>query len=268
MPSCFLLRARATTCSSTTSSEARSSSVSPFQQGISETMIDALRLPFFSRDRASRSSGETRSDVRLRWRMSADARGLIFVSSVLLAFGLAVLYSASAIVAMNEGKDSAYYLLRQVKGAVAGIVVFAIAAKFDAERLRDWAWPLMWFIIVAMAATLLLPESIAPKVHGSRRFLLGRSFQPSELGKLAVVLWVSMLLLKKGEQMRRLTKGIMPFLVVIGVLDVLAALEPDLSVAMLYTLLMAVLLFAGGVRIGHFVALGIIAMPLLWTKLE
>ena len=53
----------------------------------------------------------------------------------------------------------------------------------------------------------------------------------------------------------------MPFLVVIGVLDVLAALEPDLSVAMLYTLLMAILLFVGGVRIGHFIVLGIARDP-------
>src|SRR4029079_15405914 len=74
--------------------------------------------------------------------------------------------------------------------------------------------------------------------------------------------------LKKGDQLRRLTKGVLPILLVIGVLDVLAALEPDFSVAMLYTLLMAIVLFAGGVRIGHFVALGVIALPVLWTKIE
>ena len=225
----------------------------------------AVKTPVRSRERVS---DEARADVRVRWRMSSDARGLVLVSSVLLAFGLAVLFSASAVVAINEGKPSAFYLIRQVTGAVAGMVVFAIAAKVDAEKLRAWAWPLMWFTIVAMAATLVLPESIAAKVHGSRRFLFGTSFQPSEFGKLAVVAWVSMLLLKKGDQMRRLTKGTMPFLVMIGALDLLAALEPDLSVAMLYTLLMAILLFVGGVRIGHFVALGIIATPLLWTKIE
>ena len=208
------------------------------------------------------------AEVRERWRMSADARGLMLVSAVLLAFGLAVLYSASAIVAMNDGRGSAFYLIRQATGALGGIVLFAIAAKVDAERLRPLAWPLMWFTIATMLAALVLPESIAPKVHGSRRFLFNSSFQPSELGKLAVVVWVSMLVLKKGDQLRRLTKGVLPILLVIGVLDVLAALEPDFSVAMLYTLLMAIVLFAGGVRIGHFVALGVIALPVLWTKIE
>jgi cell division protein FtsW len=77
-----------------------------------------------------------------------------------------------------------------------------------------------------------------------------------------------MLIVKKGDQLRRLTKGVLPFFVVIGLLDVLAALEPDLSVAMLYTLLLAVLLFAGGVRIAHFVTLCALAIPVLWHKIE
>ena len=77
-----------------------------------------------------------------------------------------------------------------------------------------------------------------------------------------------MLIVKKGESLRRFTKGLMPFLVVIGVLDVLAALEPDLSVAMLFTLLMALLLFVGGARMGHFIALGAMCLPVFVAKIE
>jgi cell division protein FtsW len=206
--------------------------------------------------------------VRERWRMGPEARGLILVMAVLLAFGLAVLYSASAIDAMQRNKDSWYYMARQLSGVGLGMVAFAIAAKLDAERFRGWAWPIMWITIVSLVLCLVLPESIAPRVHGSRRFLFGSSFQPSEFGKLAVVVWTSMLIVKKGDQLRRLTKGVLPFFVVIGLLDVLAALEPDLSVAMLYTLLLAVLLFAGGVRIAHFVTLCALAIPVLWHKIE
>jgi cell division protein FtsW len=208
------------------------------------------------------------SQLRERWRMGAEARGLILVMAVLLAFGLAVLYSASAIDAMQRNKDSWYYIARQLSGVGVGMVAFAVAAKLDAERFRGWAWPIMWITIVTLLLCLILPESIAPRVNGSRRFLFGSSFQPSEFGKLAVVVWTSMLIVKKGDQLRRLTKGVLPFFVVIGLLDVLAALEPDLSVAMLYTLILAVLLFAGGVRIAHFVTLFALAIPLLWHKIE
>jgi cell division protein FtsW len=126
----------------------------------------------------------------------------------------------------------------------------------------------MWCTIFAMAAVLVLPGRIAPTIHGSKRFLFGASFQPSEFAKLAVVVWVSMLIVKKGETLRRFTKGLIPFVAVIGVLDVLAALEPDLSVAMLLTLLMALLLFVGGARMGHFIALGAMCLPVFIAKVE
>jgi cell division protein FtsW len=205
---------------------------------------------------------------RIRWRMGTEARGLILVMALLLAFGLAVLYSASAIDAVQRNKESWYYIARQLTGVGAGMVAFAVAAKLDADRFRGWAWPLMWITIVTLLLCLVLPESIAPRVNGSRRFLFGSSFQPSEFGKLAVVVWTSMLIVKKGDQLRRLAKGVLPFFVIIGLLDVLVALEPDLSVAMLYTLLLALLLFAGGVRIAHFVTLFALAIPVLWHKIE
>jgi cell division protein FtsW len=208
------------------------------------------------------------AQVRERWRMGSEARGLILVMAVLLSFGLAVLYSASAIDAMQHDRESWYYLARQLSGVGVGMVAFAISAKLDAERFRGWAWPIMWITIDTLLLCLVLPESIAPRVNGSRRFLFGSSFQPSEFGKLAVVVWTSMLIVKKGDQLRRLTKGVLPFFVVIGLLGVLAALEPDLSVAMLYTLVLAVLLFAGGVRIAHFVTLCALAIPVLWHKIE
>ena len=202
-------------------------------------------------------------EVRERWRMGPEAKALVFITAAVLAFGFAVLYSASAIVAMNDNRSSAYFLIRQLEGAAVGTVAFAIAAKMDAQKWEKWAWPLMWLTILTMTMALF-----SPRIHGSRRFLLGQSLQPSELGKFGVIVWVAMLTVKKGDQLRHLTKGLLPFLVVIGLLDVLAILEPDLSVAMLYTLLMAVILYAGGARIGHFVALGAIAMPFLWTKAE
>lgn len=206
--------------------------------------------------------------MRERWRMGSEARGLVLVMALLLAFGLAVLYSASAIVAMQENRNSWFYIARQATGVLAGIVAFAVAAKLPAEKWQGWAWPLMWIALASLFLCLVLPESVAPRINGSKRFLFGSSFQPSEFGKLAVVIWTSMLVVKKGEQLRRLTKGVLPFFVVVGLLDILVALEPDLSVAMLYTLLLAVLLFAGGVRVAHFVTLFALAIPLLWKEIE
>jgi cell division protein FtsW len=204
-----------------------------------------------------------------RWRMGLEARALIILTGVFLAFGLATVYSASAIVEMQAGYGHAHLLVRQLIGMAAGLALFAIAAKMDAELWEKLAWPVMILSLVLLLVVILpFTVGIAPRIHGARRFLFGSALQPSELGKLAVVLWTSMLVVKKGSVLRRLTKGLLPFLVVIGTMDILVMLEPDLSTAMMFTLVMGIILFAGGVRIGHFVALGVMLIPLVYVKIE
>jgi cell division protein FtsW len=205
--------------------------------------------------------------TRERWRMSAEARALLLVTAILVTFGLAVLYSASALVAVNAGSPGHFFVLRQATGVVAGIFVFAIAAKMDAEIWRKLAWPIMGLSLLLMLI-IILPgtESISGTMYGSRRYLFKGSIQPSELAKFAILIWTPMLLVKKGDAVRRLGKGLLPFVVVIGMLSVLAILEPDYSVAMMFCLLMAVLLFVGGARVAHFIFLGALALPLLYQQ--
>ena len=201
--------------------------------------------------------------------MGIEARALVILTGVFLAFGLATVYSASAIVEMQAGAGHAHLLIRQLIGMAVGIGLFAVAAKLDAQLWEKLAWPIMILSLVLLLIVILpFTAGIAPRIHGARRFLFGSSVQPSELGKLAVILWTSMLVVKKGPALRRLTKGLLPFLVVIGTMDILVMLEPDLSAAMMFTLVMGIILFAGGVRIGHFVALGVMLIPLVYVKIE
>ena len=212
---------------------------------------------------------EAASSLTHRWQMGIEARALVILTGIFLAFGLATVYSASAIVEMQAGYGHAHLLVRQVIGMAVGIALFAVAAKVDAESWERAAWPLMILSLVLLVIVILpFTASIAPRVHGSRRYLFGSSLQPSELAKLAVIVWTSMLVIKKGPALRRLTKGLLPFLVVIGALDILVMVEPDLSTAMMFTLVMGIILFSGGVRIGHFVALGVMLIPLLYVKIE
>lgn len=204
---------------------------------------------------------------RHRWRMSLEARILVVATAALLALGLATLYSASAYVAMNAGRPSWHFLYRQLTGVAAGVVMFAIAAKIDADRWRRLAWPLMGAVIVGLLLTVLpFTKGIAPPINGSRRFLLGGSLQPSEFAKLAVVTWTAMLIVKKGGEsgLRRLSKGLAPFGIIFGILFGLVALEPDMSVGLFYAIVMGAMLFVAGARIGHFVFLGALGLPVLW----
>ncbi len=212
---------------------------------------------------------EASTHLMHRWNMGIEARALVILTGVLLAFGIATVYSASAIVEMQAGFGHAHLLIRQLIGVAVGLVLLVVAAKMDAELWERLAWPIMILSLVLLLIVILpFTVGIAPRIHGARRFLFGSSLQPSELGKLAVVLWTSMLIVKKGPALRGLTKGLLPFLVVVGTMDILVMLEPDLSTAMMFTLVLGIVLFAGGVRIGHFVALGVMLIPLLYVKIE
>jgi cell division protein FtsW len=209
------------------------------------------------------------AQARTRWRIDVEARALIVVTGVLLAFGLATLYSASAFKSMEIGRGSAYFLLRQLTGVAAGAVAFAVAAKMDAERWRKYAWHVMALAMAGMLLTVLpFTRSIAPPILGARRYLFGGSVQPSEFAKLAVVVWTAMLVVKKGDQMRRFSKGMLPIALVIGALCLTAAFEPDLSVVLFFGLQMGVIVFAAGGRVGHFVLLGLLSMPIVWEKAQ
>jgi cell division protein FtsW len=202
--------------------------------------------------------------MRERWRMGVEARALLLITAILLVFGLATVYSATVIVAQQKNLTASYYLIRQLAGAAAGIVAFAICAKLDAERFRGWAWQIMGVCLVAMLAVLLFSTG----VNGSKRFLFSRAVQPSEFAKLAVIVWTAMLAAKKGEQLRRLGKGLLPFFFVVGLLALLAILEPDVSVALFYMALMGSMLFVAGARVGHFLLIGLLVVPLAWGRMN
>lgn len=210
------------------------------------------------------AAGGTLAGTRERWRMGVEARALLLVTAVLVAFGLAVLHSASALYADSRGLDGFFFLRRQATGVLVGVVAFAFCAKFDADRWRRLAWPIMGISMLMMLIVVLpFTRSISPEINGARRYLFGGSIQPSEFAKFAVLVWTPMLLHKKGTGVRQVGTGLLPFAVVIGLLSILAALEPDLSMAITYCLLMAVLLLVGGARIRHFIAFGCVGLALL-----
>jgi cell division protein FtsW len=207
----------------------------------------------------------TEPAYRERWAMTPEATLLTLLAAGLTVLGLATLYSAIALVAVQRDLPSTTFVLQQGTGVIAGIVAFAVAAKFDAARYERLAWPLMIATLVLMALTIT--PGVATRIMGSRRFLFGGSVQPAELAKIAVVIWTAMLVGRKGDAMRRLSKGMPPFLLVVGALAAIAFLQPDLSMALMFLLLMGIVLFAAGVRIGHFVVLGALGAPVLWHQL-
>src|SRR2546422_2473540 len=137
-------------------------------------------------------------------------------------------------------------------------------ARSDYHAWRRAAWPLRGVTALLLLIPLLpFTRGIAPAINGARRWVnLGVvTVQPSELAKLAAVVWTAMLAAKKGEQIRTFQRGLLPFLVILGPLVGLIFLEPNLSMALLVAILAGTVLFTAGARIGHFLLVGVGAPP-------
>lgn len=199
-----------------------------------------------------------------------EAGAVLAITTTLVAMGLVVIYSASSVMAQAQGLAPHHYLLRQMSGALLGLVALVIAAQLDYRRLRELSWPLLGAVVV-MLFIMLLPaaHSIAPLANGARRWLLVGpvAIQPSELAKLALIIWTAALMVKKQDRLRSLSRGLGPFLLVWGLVALLILLQPDLSTAALVVGLAGLVAYAGGARLAHFVVLGVVALPVLWTQL-
>ncbi len=199
----------------------------------------------------------------LRW----ETRLLTLVAAILVVFGLTAVYGASSLLTISGGQVGSSFALKQALGAAVGGIVAALLARSDYRKWQRWAWPVLGLAAVLLLIPLLpFTHRIAPTINGARRWVnLGFvTVQPSELAKFAVVVWTAMLAAKKGERIRTFQYGLLPFIVVLTPLLVLIFFEPNLSMAVLVALLAGVVLFTAGARIGHFLALAVVATPLLF----
>lgn len=212
-------------------------------------------------DSAIRHPGE------LRW----ETRLLAVITATLVVFGIASTYGAASLQTNHAGDPIGFsYALRQMTGAVLGGIVLLIVARLDYHLWQKLAWPLLLVTIVFLLIPILPGTArIAPRLNGARRWVdIGPiNFQPSELARLAIVVWCAMLAAKKGAQIREFKKGLLPFLVVVGFVALLIFLEPNLSMAVMVAFGAGIVLFTAGARISSFLLLGIVALPVVYTKI-
>ena len=191
------------------------------------------------------------------------------VAITLAVFGIAAVYGASSISAVQSGQSGWTFALRQLVGVVAGAFVLIVVSRVDYHFWQRFAWPL----IILTGLLLLVPllpglKAIAPEINGARRWINVGSFtiQPSEIAKFATVVWTAMLANKKEESVREFKRGVLPFLVILLPLAGLILMEPDMSSAMELALLGGIVLFVAGAKIGHFLLLALVAIPLAWHE--
>lgn len=180
-------------------------------------------------------------------------------------FGVVMVWSASYYNAQVTYGDSLFFVKKQLVGFVVGLVGMVILSNVDYHALKKLALPFLLFAVVLLA--LVFVPGIGKSNYGATRWIGFGSFtiQPSELAKYAFVLFVAVYVSKDPSRMRSFF-GILPILLVGGIVCVLILLEPNMSVTMCVGLLMLSFLFLGGMKLKHFFLLCIplvVAVPVL-----
>lgn len=188
----------------------------------------------------------------------------LFAATVaLLGVGLVLVWSASSVLAEEVHGNAYHFLVRQVVWAAVGLAVMVAAMRFDYRKLRR---PGAVYLAVGTATVLLILVLFVRPVNDVHRWLrLGAlSFQPAELAKLAMVLFLAYHIERRGERINDFLPSLFPALLLLGWFAFLIFIQPDLGTAATLVLIGCVMLFLGGVRLRYFAALSLPAAVLLY----
>ncbi len=188
---------------------------------------------------------------------------LFIIVTILTAIGILMIYSSSAIPALKKMNDLFFFLKRQVIWAVIGIVMMIIVSRIDYKNWDRLFLPMFGLTILLLIFVLVMGK----EVNGARRWLrLGiLSFQPAELAKLTIIIYMARIIAKKGERIKDFMNGFLPVMSVIGLFVMLIMIESDVGTAVTIGIIALSLLFAGGARLKHIMFLAVMLTPLMYT---
>ncbi|MEI1279663.1 putative peptidoglycan glycosyltransferase FtsW [Leptospira venezuelensis] len=209
------------------------------------------------------------------WESPDSPFDLVLVGSVffLLLFGICVMYSSSSVTAWREFQDSEYFLKKQLAWAIIGLVVFFFFANFPYKRLEKFA---LGGIVISV---LLLILVFIPGIGKAVGTYYGRNFhrwigigpyqlQPSEIAKLAVVVYLSSLIVKlKLKESRDPKKFILPAVLLLTVLILILA-EPAFGTTMEILFVVIAFVFLFGFPIRNLLLVGLVSLPLAYLLIS
>ncbi len=208
--------------------------------------------------------GDVSDPLRLRPAAGAD-RLLCGLVLAMTALGLVMVFSAGAAFGAKRYGDWTYFLRREALFTLTGLCAFAFGLRTDYAFYRRWSYPLLALVIGLLVGVLFFGTSANRAV---RWFRLGPlSFQPSEVAKFALVLYLAVLLSRNAERMRAFSMGFLPPLLMTGVVVGLIVIQPDLGTAIIMGLVMLVMLFVSGARTSYLVVAVLVTAPLVWKVL-
>jgi cell division protein FtsW len=193
-------------------------------------------------------------------------RVLFTATLLLVCVSVVMVYSASAVIALERFQQPYLFLTKQALWSVLGLAVLGVAIRVDYRTYRNEAfvWGLLGAVVLMLVAVLFM----AP-VNGTRRWfgVGGLGIQPSELAKVACVFFTALMLERRMHRIDDLSYSLLPIGLIVGLVFALILLQPDFGTSISLALIIAVMVFAAGLHYRYFVGLALIGLPALYLLL-
>jgi cell division protein FtsW len=192
---------------------------------------------------------------------------ILFTATLLLVCAsIVMVYSASAVLALERFQQPYLFLIKQGLWMVLGLAVLGIAMRVDYRTYRNEAF--IWSVIAAVGL-MLVAVLFSPPVNGTRRWfgVGGLGIQPSELAKIACVFFIALMLERRMHRIDEVSYSLLPIGIIVGGLTGLILLQPDFGTAMSLLLITCVMVFAAGLDYRFFVASILAVLPVVYVVL-
>jgi cell division protein FtsW len=193
-------------------------------------------------------------------------RVLFMATLLLVCVSVVMVYSASAVIALERFQQPYLFLTKQALWSVLGLAVLGVAMRVDYRTYRNepFIWCLLAFVLVMLIAVLF-----SAPVNGTRRWfgIGGLGIQPSELAKVACVFFTALILERRMHRIDDLSYSLLPIGLIVGLVITLILLQPDFGTSMSLGLVVAVMVFAAGLHYRYFVGLALVALPAIYLVL-
>lgn len=184
---------------------------------------------------------------------------MLFLTVLLVAIGLVMVFSSSAMTSSTKYHNMWYFELRQVTWASAGLFFLFFFMNIRYQKLKKWFRPLFLLTVVLLVLVLI----VGTRVNGHKSwFGIGSlGMQPTELAKLSLVLYLAALIEKKGDRFRKFKEGLAPVLLIVGFIAGLIMLQPDIGSNIIIVSAAVIMMIVGGASRKHLLLVALCAMP-------
>ena len=189
---------------------------------------------------------------------------ILLLAVCLTCLGVVMVFSSSSIMAIREYGNSLHFLKRQGVYAVMGLTLLSMLMQLDYHYLRKAAWPFLLLCILLLS--LVLIPGLGKSVGGSARWLglAGFSFQPAEMAKLGLIVFMAHSLARKQDMVKSFRFGFLPYMLILLLLLGLLLAQPDLGSAMTVAIVAICMLLVAGTRLRYLLGIGLISLPFLY----